>query len=464
MPLNISTKYYAVDLKSGITYGFKLDAAGNCTAIQPMKTFIINKDGLDSVTFDPIDAPPPFGQTITAVEMNGNTYGQVFTMVWPSEKDFAKGIRPAITKKPLPKDLIKAGIAPQPKSAGGEVDMDAALAVALKNIDHMVGLDSAKHDIKQNISVARFNQVKQELGLESNSISRHMVFTGNPGTGKTTFAREVAKVYKALGFIDKDTVVEVKREDLVAGYVGQTALKTKDAIEKAKGGVLFIDEAYALSRSADSPGGSNDFGREAIDTLVAAMENMRDDLIVIVAGYQEPMKKFIDANEGLKSRFMTYINFEDYNVMQLGQILDVMIQDRGYTLDPDAREYAVTLLEKEKARVQPKDFGNGRVVRNLVEKAEKELAERLESEGKLSAGNAGLTKEQLKKAVTTLTLADLKGVSLDSLTSKSTTKPMEFDMAARKVPANDAGKPSDTKIQKISAPVKKKSAKDAFKP
>ena len=457
MASNIVTNHYVIDPKTGYSYALKLDSTGKCTNIAALTTSLTRMSGDEITRFSPLDdayalATNPYGKTISVLEIVGNKMGQAFTLVWPSEKDFAKGARPIVTKKDLPQDLIKAGIAPPPQSAGGSVDMDAALAVALKQIDHMIGLDSAKHDIRQNISVARFNQTKLELGLTSNPISRHMVFTGNPGTGKTTFAREVAKVYKALGFIEKDTVLEVKREDLVAGYVGQTALKTKEAIDKAKGGVLFIDEAYALSRSADAPGGSNDFGREAIDTLVAAMENMREDLIVIVAGYQEPMKKFIDANEGLKSRFMTYINFEDYTVPQLGQILDTMVKDRGYTLDADARAYAMTTLEKEKARVKPKDFGNGRVVRNLVEKAEKELAERLEREGKLSVGNAGLTKPELKTALTTLTLADIKGVSLDSLTSKGevTTKPFGF-----KIPANDV-------VQPVAAA--KRSARAAFKP
>jgi len=457
---DVATKlYYAIDLKTDITYGLKIDPEGKCTAAQAMPTGVVNKNGDLRPISDP-DPAMPFGKTITAVEMNGASYGKVFTLVWPSEPDWDKGIRPAVTMKDLPPDLIKAGIAAAPKSASGAVDMDVALGLALKNIDHMIGLDSAKRDIKQNISVARFNEVKRELGLESNPISRHMVFTGNPGTGKTTFAREVAKVYKALGFIEKDQVLEVKREDLVAGYVGQTALKTKEVIDKAKGGVLFIDEAYALSRSADAPGGSNDFGREAIDTLVAAMENMRDDLIVIVAGYQEPMKKFIDANEGLKSRFMTYITFEDYTVPQLGQILDVMIKDRGYTLDPDARSLAIGMLEKEKARVKAKDFGNGRIVRNLVEKSEKELAERAERDGLLSVGRGGLNRDDLKKALTTLTLADIKGVSLDSIASKGTpvAKPIEFGKVAAKTPANDLMLPA------VAVAKKKPSAKTAFKP
>ena len=441
MPNDTVNQYYAIDLKTDITYGLRIDGEGNCTAAAPLKTVLRNKDNKDSRTFELLDVPAPFGQTITAVEMNGASYGKVFTMVWPSQADWDKGVRPAVTMKDLPKDLIKAGIAAPPKTAAGTVDVDAALAEALKNIDRMIGLNSAKQDIRQNIAVARFNEVKRELGLESNPISRHMVFTGNPGTGKTTFAREVAKVYKALGFIKKDTVFEVKREDLVAGYVGQTAIKTKEAIDKADGGVLFIDEAYALSRLSGAPGGSNDFGSEAIDTLVAEMENRRNSLIVIVAGYPEPMKKFIEANPGLKDRFMTYIDFQDYSVQELGQILDVMVKDRGYTLEPDARAHAMELLEKEKARVNPKDFANGRVVRNMVEKTEKELAERVEKLGLLSAGRGGLSTDDLKKVLTTLTLADVKAISLDNLATKKTNARIDFGFgeAAAKKPANDAG-------------------------
>ena len=474
MPSDRIDNYYAIDLKTGVTYGIRLDGDGNCLAAAPLTTVLRNKNGQDSVTFELRNISAPFGQTINVVEMNGTTYGKVFTMVWPSEADWNKGIRPAVTTKEMPKDLIKAGIAPPPKASGGVVDVDAALAAALKNIDKMIGLESAKRDIRQNIAVARFNEVKKELGLDANSISRHMVFTGNPGTGKTTFAREVAKVYKALGFIKKDTVYEVKREDLVAGYVGQTAIKTKEAIDKADGGVLFIDEAYALSRLSGAPGGSNDFGAEAIDTLVAEMENRRNSLIVIVAGYPEPMKKFIEANPGLKDRFMTYIDFQDYSVKELGEILDVMIKDRGYKLEPDAREFAMSLLEKEKARVKAKDFGNGRVVRNLVEKADKELAMRAQEMGYLSPGRGGLSKEDLEKALTTITLADVKKVSLDNITSTSpgSGTRITFGEAADKkpVPANDVGMTPDamqalaTAFSSHYAYLKKKSAKDPFKP
>lgn len=454
MPSKTATKHLIVDLKTGFAYGIKLDSEGNCSGVQHLNSIIETPDGRPVSKFGPLPLQEsiPYGETTYAVELTrGGAQGEIFTLVWPTKDLADKGALPQITKKGLPEDLVKAGIAPAPKGVkpqkGAGVDDEAALKEALKNIDTMIGLDTAKRDIKQNIAVAQFNQMKTELGLSTKPISRHMVFTGNPGTGKTTFAREVAKVYHALGFIENATVHEVKREDLVAGFIGQTALKTKEAIEKAKGGILFIDEAYALSRDSGPGSDGKDFGREAIDTLVAAMENMREDLIVIVAGYPDPMKKFIDANEGLKSRFMTYISFDDYGLPQLGEILDVMLQDRGYVMEPAAHEHAMKLLENERLRAK-KDFGNGRTVRNLVEKAEKELALRLHGENKLSK-KSGLSVEDLKKAFTTITLSDIQAVSLDGLSSKKEPyKGIGFPDAPAKVPANDT---------KAIAPVAKKS-------
>jgi AAA+ superfamily predicted ATPase len=469
MPSSQITKHLVVDLQTGFAYGIKLDAEGKCKGVQPLNVAIETLDGRLVNKFGPAagnkPAQPaantvPYGKTTYAIEMtqDGST-GEIFTLVWPKKEDADKGALPVVVKKELPDDLVKAGIAPNPPTTKGQkgagVDNEEALKEALKSIETMIGLDKAKIDIKQNIAVARFNKMKQEMGLPTKPISRHMVFTGNPGTGKTTFAREIAKVYHALGFIDKPTVHEVKREDLVAGYVGQTALKTKEAIDKAKGGILFIDEAYALSRDGGSD--SKDFGREAIDTLVAAMENMREDLIVIVAGYPEPMKRFIDANEGLKSRFMTYINFEDYGVPALGQILDVMLKDRGYTMDADARAYAMKLMETEKTRAK-ESFGNGRTVRNLVEKAEKELALRLQDENKLGKDH-GLSEADLKKALTTITLKDMQGVSLDGLNTKGSSG-ISFSFGdAIKKPANDAEKPKTP-----LAPAGKNNAKNNFNP
>jgi stage V sporulation protein K len=429
---NEVTRHLIVDLKTGFAYGIKLDAEGKCKAVQPLNTNIETLEGKLVQQFGPLAANNgnpglrdpqtlPYSKTTYAVELSADGKpGSIFTIVWPSKKDAEAGVLPTVAKSGLPDDLVKARIAPAPKTPGSDdgADDDAKLKVALKNIDDMIGLGGAKRDIKQNIAVARFNRAKEDMGVSANPISRHMVFTGNPGTGKTTFAREVAKVYHALGFIEKAEVHEVKREDLVAGYVGQTALKTKEAIDKAKGGILFIDEAYALSRGSEGGGGGDgkDFGREAIDTLVAAMENMRDDLIVIVAGYTEPMKNFIEANPGLKSRFMTYINFDDYSVNELTDIMDFMLKERGYTIEPAARDHAILLVHEEKERAK-KDFGNGRTVRNLVEKVEKELALRLEEEGKLSK-NHGLAPEALKEALTTITLADVQKISLEGLKVK----------------------------------------------
>jgi len=459
MSSNKATKHLVIDLKTGFAYGVKLDEDGACKGVQLLNGMILSGDGrivnvngvpqnvaLDKVDLSslPLRGESPYGQTTCAIELTPDgKNGELFTLVWPNKEAADLGALPAIVKKPLPDDLVKAGIAPPPKSLkgakGSGVNSEEDLKEALKNIDNMIGLTKAKHDIKQNIAVARFNQAKVDMGLTTKPISRHMVFTGNPGTGKTTFAREVAKVYHTLGFIDKPTVYEVTRENLVGGFIGQTALKTREAIDKAKGGILFIDEAYALSRGAGGAGDDGkDFGREAIDTLVAAMENMREDLIVIVAGYSEPMKVFIDANPGLKSRFMTYIGFEDYALPQLGEILDVMMKERGYTLGAGAREQAMLLLENDKKRAGLKEFGNGRTVRNLVEMAEKELAERLEGESKLGKDHGGLSDEDMKLALTTVTLQDIQNVKLDGISGKKVEyKTIGFDEVAKKPPAND---------------------------
>jgi AAA+ superfamily predicted ATPase len=445
------TKHFIMDLKTGFTYGIKLDAEGNCKAVQSLKPSIETDDGRVIQKFGPLhslsatQAPLPYGQTTVAVELTADgSKGRMFTIVWPTQEEVTAGTLPRIASKSLPDDLVKAGLAPRPKADANAPGQDEeAVKKALENIDKMIGLDTAKHEIKQNIALARFSRMKQELGIDNKVISRHMVFTGNPGTGKTTFAREVAKVYHALGFIKKPQVHEVTREDLVAGFVGQTALKTKEAIDKAKGGILFIDEAYALSREAGASD-SKDFGREAIDTLVAAMENMRDDLIVIVAGYPEPMKKFIDANPGLKSRFLTYINFEDYGLNSLGNIMDVMLQERGYTMTQEAREAAMRVLEDERQRTK-KDFGNGRTVRNLVEKAEKEMALRLEAEHKLDQ-NHGLSEKDIKKALTTITLADIQSVSLDGIGNTPGAGGMGFRIGDA---ANDAFAPPPRVVEPV---------------
>lgn len=452
-----TTKHLLIDIKTGFTYGIALDADGQCVAAQAMNTQIQRLDGTPTKLFGPLAGmdpatiaarkaePLPFGMMTYAVELREDgRRGNLFTIQWPSKEDAAKGVRPMVAEKGLPEDLIAAGFAARPRAAGdANVSEDEALRDALKNIDVMIGLAAAKRDIKQNIAIARFNKMKEEMGLTTKPISRHMVFTGNPGTGKTTFAREVAKIYHALGFIGRPNVTEVTRKDLVGGYIGQTAKATMAKIEEAvgierdkegnivksdkpKGGILFIDEAYDLARSGDD---GKDFGKEAINTLVAAMENMRDDLVVIVAGYTNPMKNFIDANPGLKSRFMTYIDFADYKIEELGQIMDTMVADRGYTMTPEARDHAMDILAQERAR-SGKDFGNGRTVRNLVEMAEKELAMRLEDQQILSRQTT-LSQDEIRSALTTITLADVERVNLQGLTARTATS-MDFGEVAKR--------------------------------
>ena len=239
-----------------------------------------------------------------------------------------------------------------------------------KELDTYIGLGEVKREVNNLINMATVFKRREETGLPNADFSLHMVFTGNPGTGKTMIARLMARVYRALGILSKGQLVEVDRSGLVAGYVGQTAIKTSKVIEKALGGVLFIDEAYALNGKGD-----NDFGQEAIDTLLKAMEDHRDDLVVIVAGYDGLMEKFIQSNPGLESRFNRYLHFDDYTLDEMLEIFKMQCRKSLYTLSPDAEQDVKDFIYDENA--DGVTFGNARGVRNLFEQILTAQANRL---------------------------------------------------------------------------------------
>ncbi|NMO02667.1 AAA family ATPase [Gordonia sp. TBRC 11910] len=245
----------------------------------------------------------------------------------------------------------------------------------LQKLESLVGLSGVKDEVRKLIAFAEIQSVRKREGLAISGTTLHMVFTGNPGTGKTTVARIIGEVYTRLGLLKSGHVVEVERADLVAGYVGQTATKTSEVIEKALDGVLFIDEAYSLAApSGDGP----DFGREAIDTLLRAMEGKRDRLAVVVAGYTSPMRHFIDANPGLQSRFTRYIDFPDYSVVELREILARMLAKDGLTPTP-AAEVELTKAIDHMYRDRDEKFGNARNVRSLFEEIVQQQARRIAS-------------------------------------------------------------------------------------
>ena len=227
-------------------------------------------------------------------------------------------------------------------------------------LDSYIGLAAIKREVKNLINMVTVYQLRKDNGLPTTDLSLHMVFSGNPGTGKTTVARLMARIYHSLGILSQGQLVEVDRSGLVAGYVGQTAIKTRKVIESALGGVLFIDEAYALNGNSE-----NDFGQEAIDTILKAMEDHRDDLVVIVAGYDGLMDTFIHSNPGLESRFNRFLHFDDYTTDEMLAIFESQCRKGCYTLDEDARALVREYIERENC--DGISFGNARGVRNIFE-------------------------------------------------------------------------------------------------
>ncbi len=259
-----------------------------------------------------------------------------------------------------------------PAAQGARPVAVEALVAARADLDRMVGLANVKQQIDKLSNFLQVHCLRRQAGLQTGPVTLHMVFQGGPGTGKTTVARLLGRIYNALGLLEKGHVVEMDRSGLVAQYVGQTANKTMKAIDSATGGILFIDEAYSLFRGE----GSNDYGREAIETLLKAMEDKRDGLIVIAAGYPDPMRKFLESNPGLRSRFPYMVDFSDYSAEELAAIFELMAKERSYSLPDDGREAAARLF-RHLVAARDDTFGNARVARTVFEKAIQRQATRV---------------------------------------------------------------------------------------
>ena len=270
-------------------------------------------------------------------------------------------------EKAAPKTPDKTpGRAPEKKSGGPEQPSEAPESLPkedmkdlLAELDGYIGLQTVKEEVHNLINMASVYQLRRQHDLPTTDMSLHLVFTGNPGTGKTMMARMMARIYRSLDILSRGQLVEVDRSGLVAGYVGQTAIKTQKVIEKAMGGVLFIDEAYALNGRSE-----NDFGQEAIDTILKAMEDHRDDLVVIVAGYTDLMDRFIHSNPGLESRFNRFLLFDDYTTDEMVEIFRMQCKKGCYQLTEEAQPLIRDYIAEESA---DDSFGNARGVRNLFE-------------------------------------------------------------------------------------------------
>lgn len=266
----------------------------------------------------------------------------------------------------------------------------------MAELNSLTGLAAVKKDVNTLISLMKVQKLRQEHGLKTADVNKHMVFMGNPGTGKTTVARLLAGIYHSIGVCRTGQLVEVDRAGLVSGYIGQTATKTQEVVEDALGGILFIDEAYTLTNQK----GQGDFGQEAVDTLLKAMEDHRDDLIVIVAGYTKLMEEFLSSNPGLRSRFNKFLYFEDYTAEEEVEILKNNCKKQEYKLTPEALEIVTEFFEKRCAE-KPESYANARDVRNYLELAIANQANRLMKYKKLT-----------KTMLATLEKEDVEGITL----------------------------------------------------
>ena len=283
-----------------------------------------------------------------------------------SEDDAVKNAQDALSEaKNLLKDMDEQLASPAgPGGSDGGAEAEAPQEPEkdpMEELDQLIGLESIKSDVKELMDFVKIQKMRKDQGLKSVPVSLHLVFTGNPGTGKTTVARIIGRLYKQIGVLSKGQLVETDRSGLVAGFVGQTALKTQENIKAAMGGVLFIDEAYALTSNEQDT-----FGQESVDTILKAMEDHRDDLVVIVAGYTAPMEKFINSNPGLKSRFNKYIEFPDYTTDELEQIFYMNCKKYDYVVEEEVKHQIRSLIVLRKLQ-QLENFANAREVRNMFE-------------------------------------------------------------------------------------------------
>lgn len=260
---------------------------------------------------------------------------------------------------------------PSGKKTNKTKEKISKLTDTMKELNDLIGLNSVKKLVFEILAFVEIQKKRQTERLVSEPLVLHMIFKGNPGTGKTTVARCLGDIFRQMSVLTKGHLVEIERADLVGEYIGHTAQKTREQLKKSYGGILFIDEAYSLAR-----GGEKDFGKEAIDVLVKAMEDQKDNLILVLAGYNDEMEEFLNTNPGLKSRFPIHIDFPDYNVRELLEIADLMLNNRQYSLSDPAREGLKRVLELKTGKGYEYS-GNARLVRNLIEKAIRRQAVRL---------------------------------------------------------------------------------------
>ncbi|PPS43862.1 AAA family ATPase [Chroococcidiopsis sp. TS-821] len=312
----------------------------------------------------------------TARKLLGNHIKQI-------GNEWAIEVCKAVGKKPRTDTVERKAVSKKPRidTVEREVVTDE-LQKSLDQLHLLTGLSAVKSTVQELVNIAKIAQMQTQVGIKAPSITRHLVFTGNPGTGKTTVARILGAIYKNLGVLSKGHFVEVDRSHLVAEYVGQTAPKTVKVVESALGGVLFIDEAYSLV--PDDRGDT--FGQEAINTLLKMMEDHREDLVVVVAGYKAEMSRFIDSNPGLKSRFSRSVHFEDYSPSELAEIFKVRCEQHGYLISAQTLESVRHLVNQFEHQIG--ELGNGRFVRNIFDRCIANQCNRL-------AALANPTKEDL---------------------------------------------------------------------